>query len=167
MANLLVLAFVVILVGGAAFLVATVVQGVPISWLQGQLKVLSVAQSRFTISVSPEVPATRGEMITVNVNDAQTLQPVEGASVSVSKDGAHLVDLTTDLSGRTQFEYPGETTIVVVSKSPDYASEMKVLPRVPDAWLQAVTNGLVVATISGVVSGVLVAWITRRTGLHV
>jgi K+-transporting ATPase c subunit len=38
-----------------------------------------------------------------------------------------------------------------------------VATLVPDAWLQAVTNGLVVATISGVISGVSVAWITRRT----
>jgi hypothetical protein len=83
MVNLLVLLFVVVLVGGAAFLVATLLQGVPMSWLQGQLKVLSVAQSRFTVSVSPEVPATIRETVTVTVSDAQTSKPVEGALVSV------------------------------------------------------------------------------------
>jgi hypothetical protein len=163
MPNLLVLAFAVLIVAGGVFFIAVVAQGVPISWLQGQLRPLSGLQSTFKVSVSPEVPWTTGETITVTVNDAQTLKPVEGASVDVSKDGAHLVDLTTDVNGRVQFEYPGETTIIVVSKAPDYTSAMKVLPRVPDAWLQAVTNGLIVATISGVVSGVLVAWITRRT----
>jgi hypothetical protein len=155
--NLLALVLVMICVTGAVFIVANAVQGVPITWLQRQIP-LSLASGRLAVSVSPEIPTTKGEPITVTVTDANTLQPVEGASVSISKDGSHLVDQVTDANGHTQFEYPGETTIIVISKAPDYNSEMKVLPKVPDEWIRAIPISVIVA----VVADIIVALIMSR-----
>jgi len=154
--NALALVLVMICFAGVVFMVAATAQGVPINWLQRQIP-LNLAQARLSVSVSPEVPITKGQTITITVANAQTLQPVEGASVSISKDGAHLIDLMTDTNGRAQFEYPGETTIVLISKS-DFATQMEVLPKVPDEWLRAIPISLIVA----VVADIIVALIMSR-----
>jgi hypothetical protein len=143
---------------GAVFVVANVVQGVPITWLQRQIPIQSLVSGRLAVSVSPEIPTTKGQLITVTVTDADTLQPAEGASVSISKDGSHLVDQVTDANGHAQFEYPGETTIIVISKPPNYSPQMKVLPKVPDEWLRAIPISLIVA----VVADIIVALIMSR-----
>ena len=160
--SLAVFVVVFVVVSGVVFLVAAVVQGVPLIWLLGRGKQLSVAAGRFVVTVSPEAPSMNGETITVTVRDARTLEPVEGVSVAIWKDRAHLVDFPTDARGIVQFEYPGETTILVISKGIDYQSEMKVLPREPASWFQDLTNALFVGIVSGVISDLFVAWIKRR-----
>jgi len=157
--NVLVFVLVMICFTGVVFIAATTAQGVPINWLQRQIP-LNLAQGRLSVSVSPEVPITKGQAVTVTVTNAQTLQPVEGASVSISKDGSHLVDLVTDANGRAQFEYPGETTIILISKGPDFATQMEVLPKVPDEWLRAIPISLFVA----VVADIIVALFMSRFG---
>jgi hypothetical protein len=81
--------------------------------------------------------------------------------VAIWKDGTHLVDFPTDAKGIVQFEYPGETTILLISKGTDYQTGMKVLPKEPAAWIQDETNALLVGIVSGVISDLAVAWIKR------
>lgn len=83
--------------------------------------------------------------------------PVGGATVRISKDSNHLFNLTTDGSGQTSSEYPGETTIVIVSGG-ICTPEMKAIPRVPDSWIRETTNGLIL----GIASGVIVSAISKR-----
>jgi hypothetical protein len=103
-----------------------------------------------------------GERVTVVVADSQTLQPVQGASVTVSKDGGHLFDLETDEKGTTSFEYPGEATVIVISKL-TYKTETKVIPRVPDSWIRAEMDAWVPSTFTAIVAGLVVALIIRRS----
>jgi hypothetical protein len=102
-------------------------------------------------------PATLGQEVMVTVQDKQTGQPIGGATVSVSLNENHLVDLATNNGGQVSFEYPGETTIIVVSGG-NYTPEMAVIPRVPDAWIL----NTIMSLIAGVVSGLIVAAISRR-----
>jgi hypothetical protein len=146
------------LLWGTIFFAYVTIQGIPLSWITHQLPILSGVQQQFSIKVSPQVPTTSGQEITVTVTDRDSLQPVEGATVSVSLNGAHLIDLPTDAAGMASFEYPGETTIVVV-KGGLYTPAMVVIPRVPDRWVMELFNGLVLATISGIASGVAVAYL--------
>jgi hypothetical protein len=77
--------------------------------------------------------------------------------VSISKDGDHLFDLTTDGAGETSFKYPGETTILIVSGG-IYTPAMKVIPRVPDSWIRETAIGLIL----GITAGVIVTAISKR-----
>jgi len=154
---------VLVCVWGVVFFVALESQGVPIAWITARFKTLATVQGRLLVSVSPEVPRMLGERITLTVTDSQTLEPVQGASVTVSKDGGHLFDLQTDEKGTTSFEYPGEATIIVTSKL-TYATETKVIPRVPDSWIRGEENAWIASIVSSIASGLVVGWVTRRRG---
>jgi len=86
------------------------------------------------VEVSPAVPSTLGQMITVKVIDAQNDTPIEGANVRISKDGLNF-NVTTQMDGTAKFEYLGATTVVVVSKDNYYDSEPRVIPKIPDEWV--------------------------------
>jgi hypothetical protein len=86
------------------------------------------------VEVSPAVPSTLGQMIIVKVIDAQNDTPIEGANVRISKDGLNF-NVTTQMDGTAKFEYPGATTVVVVSKDNYYDSEPRVIPKIPDEWV--------------------------------
>lgn len=146
--------FTAVVVWFAVFNLYALTAGIPLGYLYGNLPVLAVVQSRFSVSVSPSTPVFVGQNVIVSVSDSDSLQPVEGATVSISKNSNHLVDLTTDSNGHASFEYPGETTIIVVSK-PFYTSLMKVIPHVPDAWLRDTSNAWISGVVTGVLSGIL------------
>ncbi len=118
---------------------------------------LSGVQNQLTVLVSPQIPTAVGQNMTITVQDRQTTQPIQGATVSVSLNGNHLVDLATNALGQVSFDYPGETTIIVVS-SGSYTSELVVLPNVPDAWPRDTVMSITVA----VVSGLIVAFLSKR-----
>jgi len=151
---------VLICVWGVVFFVAVASQGVPMAWIASRFKLLSTVQGRLSVSVSPEVPTMLGEPITLIVSDSQTLEPVQGASVAVSKDGDHLYDLETDQKGTASFAYPGEATIIVISKL-TYVTETKVIPRIPDSWVRGEENAWIASTATSIVSALAVAWIMR------
>jgi hypothetical protein len=102
-----------------------------------------------------------GDQITVTVVDSQTLKPVHGASVTVSKDGSHVYDLQTDEKGTTSFGYPGDATIIVISKL-TYATETRVIPRIPDSWVRGEANAWIAGTVTAIVAALVVALITRE-----
>jgi hypothetical protein len=152
--------FVLVCVWGVVYFVALEVQGVPVAWVLSRLRLLSVAQGKLSVTVSPEVPAMLGDSVTVVVVDSQTLQPVEGASVTVSKDGSHVYDLQTDEKGTTSFAYPGEATIIVISKLA-YATETIVIPRIPDSWIRGEADAWIAGTVSAIVAALVAALVTR------
>jgi len=139
------------------FFAAITIQGVPFSWVFRSLAPLDITAGALTVEVSPQIPTTLGQEIMVTVRDASTNKPVEKATVSISRDGGKLLDLMTNDKGQTRFEYPGMTTIIVVRKD-RYAAAMKVIPRVPDAWILAEER----SWIASIVTGVLVFIITKR-----
>jgi len=141
---------------GLVFFSYVSLRGVPMAWLLFP-PVLGSAQNRFSVSVSPALPAFLGEQVNVTVRDRQTGGPVGGATVSISKDGDHLFDLTTDGSGEASFKYPGETTILIVSGGA-YTPQMKVIPGVPGSWIRETAIGLVL----GIASGAAVMAISKR-----
>ena len=142
-----------------AFFVVISVSGVPLVWLMHSIVPLSgvSAQNQLTVLVSPQIPTAVGQNMTITVQDRQTGQPIPSATVSISLNGNHLVDLATNALGQVSFDYPGETTIIVVS-SGGYSSELVVLPNVPDAWSRDTIISIAVA----VVSGLLVAYLSKR-----
>jgi hypothetical protein len=141
---------------GLVFFSYVSLKGVPIAWLLFP-PVPGTAQNQLSVSVSPEVPAFLGEQVAITVRDRQTGAPVGGAIVSISKDGDHLFDLTTDGSGETSFKYPGETTILIVSGGA-YIPQMKVIPGVPGSWIRETAIGIFL----GIVSGAAVVAISKR-----
>lgn len=102
-----------------------------------------------------------GDSVRVVVVDSQTFEPVQGASVTVSKDGSHVYDLQTDENGTTSFAYPGEATIVVISKL-TYVTETRVIPRIPDSWVRGEVNAWIAGTVTAIVAALVVALITRE-----
>jgi hypothetical protein len=137
-----------------AFFVGASISGVPMTWLLHVVQPLSTVQNQLTVFVSPEIPTVVGQQVTVTVQDSHTGQPIEAATVSVSLNGNHLVDLPTSNSGQVSFEYPGEATIIVISAS-TYTSVMVVIPKVPVAWISDTTTSLIVAIVSGVIAAAI------------
>lgn len=100
------------------------------------------------VDVYPTIPVTLGELITVTVKDAATNEPVDKASVSVMKDGSQIVVLMTDQKGQARFEYPGLTTVIVISKVL-YTTSTKVIPRIPDHWILSLYVAFGAAAVGG------------------
>jgi hypothetical protein len=111
---------------------------VPVWFLLPRFFLLSGVQleRKMNVTVQPLVPFSLGDPITVKVVDAKNATPIEGATVRVSKDGVFFAPMFTDSSGTAIFEYPGEPTIIEVSKS-NYETITKVIPRIPDQWIRA------------------------------
>jgi hypothetical protein len=157
-------AFVFLAVFSGVLTAYLTIHGVPTEWAFGSLPPLSVIQSHFDVSVSPSTPTTLGQEILVRVVDANTTTPVENATVSVSKDNYHIADFSTDAIGEVRFQYPGETTIIIISKML-YSKYMVVIPKVPDIWIQQLAIGRIFSFISAVISGVIAAIITKKVDL--
>jgi hypothetical protein len=151
---------VLVCVWGVAYFVALEAQGVPIAWVLSRFRLLSVTQGNLSVTVSPEVPIMLGDQITVAVVDSETLEPVQGASVTVSKDGSHVYDLQTDEKGTASFAYPGEATIIVISKL-TYATETRVIPRIPDSWVRGEADAWIASTVTAIVAALVAALIMR------
>jgi len=135
--------------------------GVPLGVLYGKLIPLSGIQLQFTVTVSPTMPLYIGQTIIVTVQDKNSLQPVSNATVSISLNSEHLADLITNKTGQVSFEYPGEATIILVSKS-IYTPLMKVYPHEPQAWVSALGNDLIASSVGGVISGLVVDKLKRK-----
>jgi hypothetical protein len=148
-----------LIVGAAVFLAYVEIQAVPLAWILHSIPILSGVQMQFSVTVSPQRPALLGEEILVTVLDKQSLEPVANATISISLNGSHLMDLYTDEKGQASFEYPGEATIIVVRKdSALYSPEMVIIPKVPDKWVR----DTLIATALGIISGIVVSVIAKK-----
>ena len=114
------------------------IYNVPVWYLLPRLIPLSIIQPerKMNVTVNPLVPFSLGDPVTVKAIDAENATPVEGATVRVSKDGINYAPMLTEVDGTATFEYPGETTVIEVSKS-YYDTITKVIPRIPDGWIRA------------------------------
>lgn len=93
-------------------------------------------EKKMNVSVQPLVPFSLGDPVTVKVMDARNDASIKDATVKISKDGTNFSPILTDNNGTVIFEYPGETTIIEVSKE-GYQTVTKVIPRIPDRWIRA------------------------------
>jgi len=149
------------LMGFFTYFALMLAQGVPNSYTWRNLIPLDITRGAFLVEVSPQVPTTLGQEVTVTVRDAGTGKPVDKASVSISKNGDKLIVLTTDNNGKVRFDYPGIATVIVVTKEL-YRSEMKVIPKVPDTWILAEERAWLASIAASVISGVILAFIVRK-----
>jgi len=102
-------------------------------------------------------------MITVTVTNSSSQLPVEGAEVSVLKDGMELT-LFTDSQGQAFFEYFGEVTVVMAQKTGIDHSRPVTVPKTPDIWIRNAFLSLGIAVIGGFVSGVSTYILQQRKG---
>lgn len=111
---------------------------VPVWYLLPRLIPRSIIQPerKMNVTVHPLVPFSLGDPVIVKAIDAKNGTMLNGATVKVSKDGIAYAPMFTDSNGTAVFEYPGETTIIEVSK-PKYQTVTKVIPRIPDRWIRA------------------------------
>jgi len=131
----------VILAAAIPFLKAYVIAyayNVPAWYLLPRLIPLSIIQPerKMNVTAHPLIPFSLGDPVTVKAVDAENATALESATVKVSKDGINYAPILTDTNGTAIFEYPGETTIIEVSKS-HYQTVTKVIPRIPDRWIRA------------------------------
>ncbi|MCK4222871.1 hypothetical protein KAX01_01115, partial [Candidatus Bathyarchaeota archaeon] len=86
-----------------AFIVSTQILGIPLWWVTRGIVPLSGVQlySRFEVSITPEAPRNIGDNVLVTVLNVSDKMPVEGAKVSLGKNGDHIHDYYTNASGQT------------------------------------------------------------------
>jgi len=154
---------VALLVSFTISIVATQVYGVPLWWIFGGFKLSTVQLPKLVAKVSPETPLSIGEKITVTVTNSSSQLPVEGAEVSVIKDGMNIA-LHTDSNGQTIFEYFGEVSVVSAHKNGIDPSDPIAIPKMPDKWVRDTFGSLAIGVISGVVSGGTAYMLQRRKG---
>lgn len=135
------------------FIGVTQIFGVPLWWIFSSLPMSIVQKPRLLVSVSPETPLTIGEMITVTVTNSSSQLPVEDAEVSVMKDGTYITTLYTDSTGQAFFEYFGEVTVVIASKTGIDSSMLISIPKGPVAWVRNTLLSLGIAVVGGFISG--------------
>jgi hypothetical protein len=120
-----------------------------------------------SVEVSPLVPTTLGQTITVRVIDSQNGSALEGVSIKAVKDGLN-IDRITNSSGVATFEYMGATTVIYASKEGYFDSDPKVIPRIPDEWV-ATRNYMYISwtfeTLSLIVA-LVGLWIKVRAPVH-
>ena len=134
-----------------AFIGITQILGIPLWWIFGFLKPLSIVPTpKLLVTVSPETPLSIGETITVTVINSSSRLPVKDAEVSVKKDGMHIT-LNTDSEGKASFEYFGAVTVVVAKKTGIESSTPVAIPKIPDAWVINTIVSLGSAVVGGVV----------------
>lgn len=117
--------------------IISVMSGVPYWFLAPVIYPLSGVplERKMTVEVTPTTPTELGETIHVMVFDTLNGTPIDGAKVEVSKDGSAVFKTHTQLDGTAQFEFPGATTVIAVSKE-KYKAVMKVIPKIPDEWVR-------------------------------
>ncbi len=139
------------------FIVTTQIFGIPLWWVfRGVVPLSGVPmESEFNILISPDAPKNIGDSVLVIVFNASDQMPVEGAKVSLRKDGTHIFDYYTNIDGQTTIEYVGEVTIIEVSKS-DFKSSLEAIPDSPEPWV----SGMLIAMLVAIVGGVAVSLTT-------
>lgn len=143
-----------LIVSFLTFVFATQVIGIPLWWVFGGFKKLSIIQRpQLVVEVVPESPKSIGERINVTVTNSSSQLPVEGAKVSIMKDGME-VTLYTDLQGQTSFEFFGEVTIVIAEKTGIDPSTPVAIPKAPAKWVRDTQGSLVIGVISGIVGSI-------------
>ena len=142
-----------LLVFFVVFIGITQILGIPLWWIFGFLKPLSIVpQPKLLVTVSPETPLSIGERITVTVTNSSSQLPVNEAEVLVKKDGMEIT-LHTDSEGQAFFEYFGEVTVIIAQKTGIESSTPIAIPKLPDAWVRGALISLGSAVVSGIVSG--------------
>lgn len=146
---------ILVIVGFLVFVASTQVFGIPLWWVFRNLVPLSSVQleSRFDITINPEAPMNIGDSVLVTVLNASDQMPVEGAKVSLRKDGEHIFDYYTNASGQSLAEYVGEVTIIEVSKT-DFETVLEAIPHAPANWVRDQYTSIVAGIIGGVVTSV-------------
>lgn len=144
-----------IIVGFLVFVASTQVLGIPLWWVFRNLVPLSTVQpeSRFDITINPEAPTNIGDSILITVLNASDQMPVEGAKVSLRKDGDHIHDYYTNVSGQVRVEYVGEVTVIEVSKT-DFKTSLEAIPHAPARWVRDQTTSMIIGVISAVAGSV-------------
>ena len=139
------------------FIVATQILGIPLWLVFRGVTTLSMVptESKFNILITPEVPNKIGDSLLVTVLNVSDQMPVEGAKVSLRKDGTRIFDYYTNINGQTTIEYVGEVTIIEVSKS-DFKSSLEAIPDSPEPWV----SGMLIAMLVAIVGGVAVSLTT-------
>lgn len=163
--RLLTILSVALLVSFTMFIVATQISEVPLWWIFSGLKLLSTSPQlpKLVAKVSPETPLSIGERVTVTVTNSSSQSPVEGAEVSVIKDGMN-ISLKTDSNGQAFFEYFGEVSVVSAHKNGIDPSDPIAIPKMPDKWVRDTFGSLAIGVISGIVSGGTAYMLQRRKG---
>jgi len=112
---------------------------------------LSIVQpeSRFEILINT-TPTNVGDEVLVTVLNATNHMPVQGAEVSLRKDGAYIYDYYTNASGQVLVEYVGEVTIIEVSKT-GFKTALEAISPNPPKWVR----DLNISTVGGVISAVV------------
>lgn len=144
-----------VIVGFLVFVASTQVWGIPLWWVFRNLVPLSGVQleSRFDITINPEAPMNIGDSVLVTVLNASDQMPVEGAKVSLRKDGDHILDYYTNASGQVRVEYVGEVTVIEVSKT-DFKTGLEAIPHAPAKWVRDQNTSMVIGIVSAVVGSV-------------
>jgi len=148
-----------VIVGFVAFIASTQALGIPLWWIFRNFALSTVPlESRFDVTINPEAPINIGDDILVTVLNASDRMPVEGAKVSLQKDGGHIYDYYTNASGKVIMEYVGEVTIIEVSKT-YFKTVVEAIPHAPDRWVRdqyiSMGIGIVSAAIGSVTTYVL------------
>lgn len=145
-----------VIVGFIVFMASTQVLGIPLWWVTRNFIPLSIVplESTFDITVNPEAPTKIGDSVLVTVLNASDKMPVEGAKVSIRKNGDHIHDYYTNASGQALVEYVGEVTIIEVSKT-DFETVLEAIPHAPAKWVRDQYTSMVVGIISGVAPSVI------------
>jgi hypothetical protein len=111
------------------------VTGTPVWYILPWIPSSSISPERaMTVSIEPPAPTVLSQNVHVTVLDALNSTPIHMATVEISKDSFRFTT-TTDVDGTVDFEYPGATTLLAISKE-NYRQTMKVIPRIPDEWIQ-------------------------------
>lgn len=101
------------------------------------------------VLVSPESPVMLGERLQLTVMNASS-SPVYGATVEIKFNANPVFSTSTDEAGHAFFEYPGQTTMISVSKE-GYTSAFVVVPKTldPPIWSIAGTIATIVSVAAG------------------
>lgn len=151
-----------ILIFFVVFIIMLQLLGVPLGWFFGNMIPLSAISidRNMDVEITWGTPLIPGQDVEVLVIDSENRFPIQGAKVTISKDGSKITDLSTDESGFASFEYPGETTIVEVKKE-GYRRVMKVVPHVPLKWHIGIVGSIIISIVSSIIGGVIANRITR------
>ena len=145
------------------FIVTTQIFGIPLWWVFRGLTTMSIApiETEFNILITPEAPTNIGDSVLVTILNASDQMPVEGAKLSLRKDGTHLFDYYTNIDGQTTIEYVGEVTIIAVSKS-DFKTSIEAIPDAPEPWVRNMFISMLVSIVINVVGGLTVYMLTIK-----
>lgn len=145
-----------------AFIISMQILGVPLWWVFRNLKPLSVVQleSRFEVLIN-KTPTNIGDKVLVTVLNATSHMPVQGAKVSLRKDGVYIYDYYTNASGQVLVEYLGEVTIIEVNKT-GFETALEAIPPNPPKWVRNSIISIVTGIISAVVGSVMMYTLQER-----